>query len=329
MKAIENETRRPTWTDDQRIILARKHLSGVAKDRWSSNYQEIKDWVTFKQQFQEVFGLNRLERERYMLQYAPQRKAGEPLKAYLERIYHTLNNFHPSSLMPEEDKLCQLRRILTGLLPSELLTPLFQEIPFRDMVRQIELHAQLFSWTNLFSEKIGTENKTKITTATTSLVKPTVAAAIPEGHKDQGNEKVQKPDVNANTVQKQTVQSTAVNPCQLCSHGAHPTSQSQRHKTPHKNQWAHPYKNPQGRQNYHQNRHQQCGGPYYNRKASRDQSINRCCRCGRKGHTLKNCWSKTCHLPQHPSIWRLRLWEHHKSSLRAIRLSRWGSCRTL
>ena len=76
LNAIENETWQSTWTDDQRIILAGKHLSGVAKNRWSGHYRGIRDWITFKQKFQAVFGLNRVERERYLLQYAPQKEGG-------------------------------------------------------------------------------------------------------------------------------------------------------------------------------------------------------------------------------------------------------------
>ena len=181
--------------------------------------------------------------------------------------------------MPEEDKLCQMRRILTGLLPSELLSPLFEDIPFQEMVRRIELHAQLYSWANSSSEKINAESKTK---AMTPLVKPTIAAAIQEGNEKQGNETAGKPD--GSTVTQQNTPSTPVNSCQLCGRVGHQAPRCKRysiHHKDHRDQRAHSYKGPPGRQN---NRN--------NTPPRGDKRAPWCPNCRKKGHHINNCWAK-------------------------------------
>ena len=294
LNAMDNETWRSSWSDDQCIILAGKHLTGVAKETWSGHYRGIKDWRTFKHKFKSVFGLNRVERERYLFQYAPQRKAGEPLKAYLEKMYHTLNNFYPSGVMPEEDKLSQMRRILTNLLPSELLTPLFDDIPFSDMVKRIELHAQLYAWANLSSEKIDAENTTK---TPTSLMKQIVAATpIIKGNKQAAKQTVGK--TNSDSLSQPKISDMSVNTCQLCNQVGHSVLQCKRYKMllkDRKDQRTHHNKNPQGRSSHLQHRARS-----FSNTTGRDQRVPWCYFCNRKGHQINNCWAKNAPAPAAP-----------------------------
>ena len=152
------------------------------------------------------------------------------------------------------------------------------------MVRQVELNAQLLTSTNLSMEKIGAESKTK---ATNSLVKPTIAAATAsqEGIKDPDNKTVGKTD--GNTLPQQNTLGTSVNSCQLCSQVGHQASQCKRYRMllkDHKDQRAHPYKNPQGRQNNRKNRPQ-----HFQNKSGRDNRIPWCHYCNKKGHHTNSC----------------------------------------
>ena len=304
LRRIEKETNNSLWNDTQRMILAKRQLVDIAQERWFNQDVDTNDWATFKKHFIKVFSIPREDRERYFEQYAPQRTSREPLQAYMERVYFNLNNFHESGCMPEADKLIHLRRILKGLLPRELLLPLYAKVSFSEMLSQVELHAEHYRWTNLSSDKINVETTVgkPQTSEKTSTVAATTVAAVGHAESGQGTASISTAGVTSRDRRPDVT-------CQFCSRHGHTSAdcrflrqkilsdQKQRHtgKLQHSQQ---SHRQRGQRSPYHTSSSTtpnppkygcyRCGGGHRRSECEFRSSVQ-CQACNNRGHTANVC----------------------------------------
>ena len=121
LKRIESETPSNQWTEPQRILLARNNVIGSAKTRCEArNVNQYITWEEYKAEMLECFTLNLIDREQYLAEYIPQRKKGELLPAFIDRIAEDLDSLSKTGTMPEAEKISNIRRLLYHALPRQL-----------------------------------------------------------------------------------------------------------------------------------------------------------------------------------------------------------------
>ena len=121
LKRIEDNTVRPHWTDEHRILLARKNLSGNALTRLNNRgMYDAENWDNFKKEMKETFTIMTEMRELAWYNYQPMRKNGESVSALIDRIANDLDSFTEDGTMPERQKLAEVKRVLVRVLPPQL-----------------------------------------------------------------------------------------------------------------------------------------------------------------------------------------------------------------
>ena len=121
LKRIEDNTVRPHWTDEHRILLARKNLSGNVLTRLNNRgMYDAENWDNFKKEMKETFTIMTEMRELAWYNYQPMRKNGESVSALIDRIANDLDSFTEDGTMPERQKLAEVKRVLVRVLPPQL-----------------------------------------------------------------------------------------------------------------------------------------------------------------------------------------------------------------
>ena len=91
LKRIDDNTVGRHWTDEHRILLARKNLSGSALTRLNNcGMYDAENWDNFKKQMKETFTIREEVRESAWHNYQPIRKNGESVSALVDRIGNDL-----------------------------------------------------------------------------------------------------------------------------------------------------------------------------------------------------------------------------------------------
>ena len=110
LRRIEDNTGGPHWTDEHRILLARKNLSGSALTRLNNRGSyDAENWSNFKREMKETFSILTEVKEAAWYNYQPMRKNGETVSALVDRIANDLDSFTEDGTMPEQQKLKEVK----------------------------------------------------------------------------------------------------------------------------------------------------------------------------------------------------------------------------
>ena len=121
LKRIDDNTVGRHWTDEHRILLARKNLSGNALTRLNNRgMYDAENWDNFKKEMKEIFTIMAEMRESAWHNYRPIRKNGESVSALVDRIANDLDSFTEDGTNPERQKLAEVKRVLVRVLPPQL-----------------------------------------------------------------------------------------------------------------------------------------------------------------------------------------------------------------
>ena len=287
LKRIDDNTTGRHWTDEHRIILARKYLSGNALTRLNNRgMYDAENWGNFKKQIRETFTVREEVRESAWYNYQPIRKNGESVSALVDRIGNDLDSFTENGTMPEKQKLKEVKRVLVRVLPPQLhygidssvdtLQKLMQELELR-ACRQPDLKLAPPDISNEITEswKNSTQNSTINAVSTATTAPP--AAATATASADPAT-------VNPTPPPQPTVAATASNT---------KTKDEDNEPTPRVKENS--YRSKKGdkrkpqrgqRQQQHQRQYQQ---QQQQRGRGNDNRIGPCHTCGRLGHRRQEC----------------------------------------
>ena len=121
LKRIDDNTVGRHWTDEHRILLARKNLSDSALTRLNNRgMYDAENWDNFKKQMKDTFTIREEMRESAWHNYQPIRKNSESVSALVDRIANDLDSFTEDGTMPEKQKLKEVKRVLVRVLPPQL-----------------------------------------------------------------------------------------------------------------------------------------------------------------------------------------------------------------
>ena len=123
LRRIEDNTVGPHWTDEHRILLVRKNLSGSALTRLNNRgMYDAENWDDFKREMKETFSKLTEVQEAAWYNYQPMRKNGESVSTLVDRIANDLDSFTEDGTMPEQQKLKEVKRVLARSYPRNYIT---------------------------------------------------------------------------------------------------------------------------------------------------------------------------------------------------------------
>ena len=183
LKRIKDNTVGPHWTDQHRILLARKNMSGSALTRFNNRGMcDAVNWINFKREMKETFSIMPELRQAAWYNYQPIRKNGESVSALIDRIANDLDNFTETGTMPEGQKLEEVKSVLVRVLPPQLhygigpsvdmLHKLMQKLEIRVCKRR-ELKLAL---TDITSEKLDETWKIPMQNSTVNAISAATTA---------------------------------------------------------------------------------------------------------------------------------------------------------
>ena len=287
LKRIDDNTVGRHWTDEHRILLARKKLSGSALTRLNNRgMYDAENWDNSKKQMRETFTIREEMRESAWHNYQPIRKNGESVSALVDRIANDLDNFTEDGTMPEKQKLKEVKRVLVRVLPQQLhcgigssvdtLPKLMQKLEIR-ACRQPDLKLAL---PDISSEKLdevwknSTQNSTINAVSTATTAPP--AAATATASADPAT-------VNATPPPQQTVAATTASNTKPKEEDSDQQSRARDNSYRSKKRDK---RKPQKGQQQHQRQHQQ---QQQQRGRGNDNRIGACHTCGRMDHRRQEC----------------------------------------